>query len=99
VIFRSEKKQLFRDFHFSGKMLQKRCLIKATFPIFTNSFLSTSVRSSVIENIDHIKHKYIPSSLEGYQAPKKKTYKAIVVGGGHNGLVSAAYLAKSGVFI
>jgi pyruvate/2-oxoglutarate dehydrogenase complex dihydrolipoamide dehydrogenase (E3) component len=80
-------------------MLQKRCFTKATVLKFTNSFLSTSVRSSVIENIDRNQHKYIPSSLEGYQAPKKKTYKAIVVGGGHNGLVSAAYLAKAGVFI
>ena len=28
--------------------------------------------------------------------PKKTKYDAIVVGGGHNGLVAAAYLAKSG---
>lgn len=29
-------------------------------------------------------------------APKKKRFDAIVIGGGHNGLVTAAYLAKSG---
>ena len=39
--------------------------------------------------------KYLPS-VGVYKAPKKKHYKTIVVGGGHNGLVAAAYLAKSG---
>ena len=39
--------------------------------------------------------KYLPSAGV-YKAPKKKHYKTIVVGGGHNGLVAAAYLAKSG---
>ena len=29
--------------------------------------------------------------------PKHDKYDAVVVGGGHNGLVSAAYLAKSGL--
>ena len=29
--------------------------------------------------------------------PSNDSYDAIVVGGGHNGLVAAAYLAKSGV--
>ncbi len=29
--------------------------------------------------------------------PKKDSYDAIIVGGGHNGLISAAYLAKSGL--
>ena len=29
--------------------------------------------------------------------PSNESYDAIVVGGGHNGLVAAAYLAKSGV--
>ena len=29
--------------------------------------------------------------------PKSESYDAIVVGGGHNGLVSAAYLAKAGM--
>ena len=31
------------------------------------------------------------------QMPSNESYDAIVVGGGHNGLVAAAYLAKSGV--
>ncbi len=29
--------------------------------------------------------------------PKNKQYDAIVVGGGHNGLVNGAYLAKAGL--
>ena len=29
--------------------------------------------------------------------PKGEKYDAVIVGGGHNGLVSAAYLAKSGL--
>ena len=31
------------------------------------------------------------------QAPTERTYDAIVVGGGHNGLVNGAYLAKAGL--
>ncbi len=30
-------------------------------------------------------------------APSDRTYDAIVIGGGHNGLVNGAYLAKSGL--
>ena len=29
--------------------------------------------------------------------PKQRQYDAVIVGGGHNGLVAAAYLAKSGL--
>ena len=29
--------------------------------------------------------------------PLKRTYDAIVIGGGHNGLINGAYLAKSGL--
>ena len=32
-----------------------------------------------------------------YQLPQEQSYDAIIVGGGHNGLVAAAYLAKHGV--
>lgn len=39
--------------------------------------------------------KYLPSP-DTYKAPLKTHYRTIVVGGGHNGLVAAAYLAKSG---
>ena len=31
------------------------------------------------------------------QYPKDREYDAVIVGGGHNGLVAAAYLAKSGI--
>ena len=31
------------------------------------------------------------------QLPREKSYDAVIVGGGHNGLVAAAYLAKSGL--
>ena len=31
------------------------------------------------------------------QYPKDREYDAVIIGGGHNGLVAAAYLAKSGV--
>ena len=40
--------------------------------------------------------KYLPSPGV-YKKPLKTHYKTIIVGGGHNGLVAAAYLAKSGV--
>ena len=33
----------------------------------------------------------------GSDLPKQREYDAIIVGGGHNGLVAAAYLAKSGL--
>ena len=29
--------------------------------------------------------------------PKERNYDAVIIGGGHNGLVAAAYLAKSGL--
>ena len=29
--------------------------------------------------------------------PKERDYDAVIIGGGHNGLVAAAYLAKSGL--
>ena len=51
-------------------------------------------QSKVQERVDY---KYNKSS--GAYIPPKKTTKrgAIIIGGGHNGLVSAAYLAKQGV--
>ena len=39
---------------------------------------------------------HLTSSLITRTKPLHKQYDAIVVGGGHNGLVSAAYLAKAG---
>ena len=29
--------------------------------------------------------------------PKERNYDAVIIGGGHNGLVAAAYLSKSGL--
>ena len=37
-----------------------------------------------------------PSALNGESKMNENTYDAIVIGGGHNGLVAAAYLAKHG---
>jgi hypothetical protein len=49
---------------------------------------------------ERVAHKYLPSQQGAYVPPKGgKGGKrgVIVIGGGHNGLVSAAYLARSGV--
>jgi NAD(P)H-hydrate repair Nnr-like enzyme with NAD(P)H-hydrate epimerase domain len=43
-----------------------------------------------------VNEKYLPSPGP-YIPPMKTHYKTIIVGGGHNGLVAAAYLAKSGI--
>lgn len=47
---------------------------------------------------------FFPNSWRGYHpttgtwvTPKESKYDVIVVGGGHNGLVSAAYLGKQGL--
>jgi hypothetical protein len=45
---------------------------------------------------ERVERKYDKSS-GAYVPPSKNTRGAIIIGGGHNGLVSAAYLAKSGV--
>ena len=41
--------------------------------------------------------KYIPSNAQLFVAPKRTRRQVIIVGGGHNGLVAAAYLAKAGM--
>ncbi len=41
--------------------------------------------------------KYIPSLTHLYVRPKSNKYDAIVIGGGHNGLVTSAYLARAGL--
>ncbi|XP_056006533.1 pyridine nucleotide-disulfide oxidoreductase domain-containing protein 2-like [Ostrea edulis] len=41
--------------------------------------------------------KQIPVALTSYRSINSSAYDVIVVGAGHNGLVSAAYLAKSGL--
>ena len=43
-----------------------------------------------------VERKYLPSSGV-YIAPAKDRRDAIIIGGGHNGLVSAAYLSKAGM--
>jgi thioredoxin reductase len=40
--------------------------------------------------------KYLPSPGT-YIAPKRRLRDVIIIGGGHNGLISAAYLAKAGL--
>ena len=44
-----------------------------------------------------VSRKYTPSKAGAYISPKDDTYDAIVIGGGHNGLVSAAYLSRAGL--
>jgi phytoene dehydrogenase-like protein len=45
---------------------------------------------------EHVMRKYDPSP-SAYVAPKRTKRDAIIIGGGHNGLISAAYLAKKGL--
>ena len=44
---------------------------------------------------ERVASKYEVSSLP-FSAPPRSHYDVIIVGGGHNGLVAAAYLAKNG---
>lgn len=46
---------------------------------------------------ERVAKKYISSPLSAYVAPAASHYDTIIVGGGHNGLVAAAYLAKAGL--
>jgi phytoene dehydrogenase-like protein len=41
--------------------------------------------------------KYLQPRLDAFKAPARKQYDALVIGGGHNGLVHAAYLARGGL--
>lgn len=59
----------------------------------TNGALSLSFQDRAAHNAA----RYIQPDPAAYVAPKKTKRGAIVIGGGHNGLVSAAYLAKAGV--
>jgi hypothetical protein len=45
---------------------------------------------------ERVEFKYYPSP-EKFVAPKNKKRDVIIIGGGHNGLVAAAYLAKQGL--
>lgn len=45
----------------------------------------------------HNTSRYVQPDPTLFVAPQKKKYGAVIIGGGHNGLVSAAYLAKAGV--
>lgn len=47
--------------------------------------------------VERVQKKYINSPINAYVAPKKTKRDVIIVGGGHNGLISAAYLAKAGL--
>lgn len=45
------------------------------------------------------KYNYPNNQTNPFITPKKTNYDIIIVGGGHNGLVAAAYLAKSGLSV
>ena len=45
---------------------------------------------------ERVANKYLPSPGV-YVAPAKSKRDVVIIGGGHNGLVSAAYLAKAGL--
>jgi phytoene dehydrogenase-like protein len=54
--------------------------------------------SSDVKRAEQYTHnKYIPSLTQLYVRPKNAKYDAIVIGGGHNGLVTSAYLSKAGL--
>ena len=46
---------------------------------------------------DNVHRSIFRSVSTSSQLPRDESYDAVIVGGGHNGLVAAAYLAKTGV--
>lgn len=76
-------------------ILNKRLLLKAQHSVRIVKSQEISLQQMSTAATQMEVPKYLPSR-DLYKAPLLKHYKAIVVGGGHNGLVAAAYLAKSG---
>jgi phytoene dehydrogenase-like protein len=68
---------------------------------YLNTEIDPPINHSTIISDDklqeRVRRKYISSDPSKYIAPKKDQREVLIVGGGHNGLVSAAYLAKAGV--
>ena len=48
-------------------------------------------------NIKQFHRQNVRQSVATFSTKSSDNYDAIVVGGGHNGLVAAAYMAKSGL--
>ncbi len=46
-----------------------------------------------LADLDHL---VLPRSMPAHEGPGHRSYDAVIVGGGHNGLVAAAYLARAG---
>lgn len=59
----------------------------------------TSAAASVpyAKRLERLHAKYWTSPAGSYIAPRQSHYDVIIIGGGHNGLVTAAYLAKAGL--
>ena len=74
--------------------LNTRCSQGRKFSALIVQSLRSSNHASVKPQID----KYLPSP-DRYKPPLKSHYKTVIVGGGHNGLVAAAYLARAGTAI
>ena len=74
-------------------------LIQLTRTISSSScnFISSAqglIKRQLKENKRYCYPRFVSTSSD---LPKKREYDAVIVGGGHNGLVAAAYLAKSGL--
>lgn len=65
---------------------------------FTETEVPANHTTKISESkIDERRQKKYHSPTNAYIAPSKQKYDAIIVGGGHNGLVTAAYLSKAGM--
>lgn len=95
-----------KSFHLSRNLPPKSVLplsnIKVPEPreyVFTHTDPTPSHRTEIsAEKIrSRVQNKYIFPDSKAYVAPKKTERDVIIIGGGHNGLVTAAYLAKYGI--